>query len=387
MLPDYSMRLAASTLVICVSALATLGLVMLYSAGMTQDGGRLLVSQLVWCVIGVSACLLVAWLDYRWMERLAIPMVAVAIILLTLVLVPHIGGMELGKMKNGARRWFDLGFAMFQPSELGKLALVAGLAWYCARYHRRMREFWRGLVWPGAGTLVLITLIFLEPDRGCTVLLAGITGVILVVAGVRLWYIIPPACAFVTAFGFALWLDPVMRARLLAFLHPELHKEGAGFQTYQGLVAFSSGGWLGRGLGSSRQKTGFLPFHSTDFIFPIIGEELGLISTLLVVLGFMLVFVCGLYIASRARDVFGRLLGTGVTFLISFQALINIGVVTSMLPNKGMPLPFISYGGSNLLLMLICVGVLLSIARHSLATESAPLRPLEAEAIASLQPT
>jgi cell division protein FtsW len=152
----------------------------------------------------------------------------------------------------------------------------------------------------------------------------------------------------------------------------EQHKEGAGYQAYQAMIALGSGGWSGLGLGNGRQKLGFVPEDHTDFIFSIIGEELGLIATLLVVLAFVVIAVCGIYIALRAREPFGMLLAAGVTFLICLQAAINIGVVTSALPNKGLPLPFISYGGSNLLAMLTCIGLLFSVARH--APTPAPAR-------------
>jgi cell division protein FtsW len=153
--------------------------------------------------------------------------------------------------------------------------------------------------------------------------------------------------------------------RVYSWLHLEETKKDKGLQAYQAMVALGSGGLIGKGLGDSRQKLGFLPEHHTDFIFSIIGEELGLIATMLVVLGFVTLLICGLYISSNAADPFGVYLGSGITFLISLQACINIGVVTSALPNKGLPLPFISYGGSNLAIMLMSVGLLLSIARFA----------------------
>ena len=160
--------------------------------------------------------------------------------------------------------------------------------------------------------------------------------------------------------------------RIFSWWDLEQHKEGVGYQAYQAMIALGSGGWAGLGLGNGRQKLGFVPEDHTDFIFSIIGEELGLIATLLVVLAFVIIAICGIYIALHARDPFGGLLAAGITFLISLQAAINIGVVTSALPNKGLPLPFISYGGSNLLAMLTCVGLLFSVARHAPAREKVP---------------
>jgi cell division protein FtsW len=163
--------------------------------------------------------------------------------------------------------------------------------------------------------------------------------------------------------------DPMRMRRIFSWLDLEQHKEGVGYQAYQAMIALGSGGWTGLGLGNGRQKLGFVPEHHTDFIFSIIGEELGLVTTLLVILAFVVITLCGFYIALHARDRFGMLIASGITLLVSLQAAINIGVVTSALPNKGLPLPFISYGGSNLLAMLTCVGILFSIARQAKPSE------------------
>ena len=167
----------------------------------------------------------------------------------------------------------------------------------------------------------------------------------------------PPVLLGIAGLGVSLWHDPMRMKRIFSWLHLEEHKSGTGYQAYQAMLALGTGGWTGLGLGNGRQKLGFVPEHHTDFIFSIIGEELGLIATLLVIVAFMAMMICGIYIARRARDTFGLLLGSGITLLIGLQAFINIGVVTSALPNKGLPLPFISYGGSNLLVMLTCVGL------------------------------
>ncbi|MEW6155856.1 MAG: putative lipid II flippase FtsW [Verrucomicrobiota bacterium] len=354
------MKAAITLLVFCVGALLSLGMVMLYSAGMTRGGAQFFLAQLAWCGLGLIACLSAAWFDYRWLKKLAIPMLIVSVILLGLVLIPGIGFET-----KGARRWFRLGIGSFQPSEAAKLALICALAWYGARYQRHMHTFTKGLVIPGVFILLVLGLIFVEPDRGTTILLAAVSGTMLLLAGVRWLYIIPPVALGSFAISLSLWFDDVRRSRILSWLDPEAHKLDTGYQSWQAMVALGSGGWQGLGLGNGRQKMGFLPEHHTDFIFSIIGEELGLIATLGVILLFVIFIICGLYIAWRAPDTFGMLLGSGITFLIGLQAFINIGVVTSALPNKGLPLPFISYGGSNLLMMLISVGILLSIARHS----------------------
>ena len=178
-------------------------------------------------------------------------------------------------------------------------------------------------------------------------------------------FFVPPVVAAIVALGVSIWHDPMRMKRVFSWLYLEENKEGVGYQAWQAMLALGSGGWDGLGLGNGRQKLGFVPEHHTDFIFSIIGEELGLIATIGVVIGFMGIVGCGVVIASRAKDTFGRLLATGITFLIGLQAFINIGVVTSALPNKGISLPFISYGGSNLLVMMTAIGLLLSVARQA----------------------
>lgn len=353
------MKTATTLFVICAGALLSLGLVILYSAGMNHGGARYLLMQLVWAGVGLVACAIAAWMDYRWLKKIAWLLLGLSVVSLGLVLVPGVGA-----MKNGARRWFSLGFGSFQPSEAAKLTLIIALAHYASRHQHRMTTFGRGLVIPGLFISLVLGLIFVEPDRGTTVLVAATSGVMLLIAGVRWMYLLPPIGAAACGLAYSLWNDPMRLARILSWLHPEAHKEGVGFQAWQARLALGAGGWTGLGLGNGRQKLGFVPEHETDFILSVIGEELGVIATLAIVVLFIVLVLCGIYIAWNSRDGFGMLLGSGITFLIGLQALINIGVVTGVFPNKGLPLPFISYGGSNLLLMLTCVGVIMSIARH-----------------------
>ena len=356
------MKVAVTTLAVCVAALLTLGLVMLYSSSMTQVGPHYLIMQMIWCTLGLALCVATTLTDYRLMKKIVWPLFGVAVVLLILVLLPLPHGIT--KKVNGAHRWFILPGFRLQPSELGKLGVIFALAWYAERSQRFMHTWWRGIVVPGVIAGAIIGLIFIEPDRGTTILMAGVCGAMLLIAGVRWKFILPPLVVGLLAFAFAIWRDPVRMRRVFSWLDLEGTKTGAGFQAYQAMLAFGSGGWTGLGLGNGRQKLGWVPEHHTDFIFSIIGEELGLIATLLVVVAFAVVVVCGIYISLRAPDTFGFQLGCGLTFLIGMQAAINIGVVTSALPNKGLPLPFISYGGSNLLAMLVCVGLLFSIARQ-----------------------
>ena len=368
------MKVAITLLVFCIAALLALGMVMLYSASMTQVGPHYLMMQLIWCGLGMVGCVTMASIDYTWLKKFTWPLLALAVGALVLVLIPHVG-LKI----NGARRWLGAGGFRLQPSEIGKLAIIVVLAWYCERYQRQMRDWKRGIVIPAAILLPVLLLIFIEPDRGTTILMCAVISVMLLIAGVRWQYFAVPLVLGMTALGISLMRDPMRMKRIFAWLYLEENKSGVGYQAYQAMLALGSGGATGLGLGDSRQKLGFIPEHHTDFILSIIGEELGLV-TLLVVAAFIVIVICGAWISLRARDNFGLMLGCGITFLIGFQAFINIGVVTSTLPNKGLPLPFISYGGSNLLLMLTCTGILLSIARHArevaVTTVAAPDAPL-----------
>ena len=374
------MKVAVTTLVFSVAALLALGMVMLYSSSMPQVGTRYLVMQLIWCGLGLAACVGATLVDYKYLAKFWWLLLAIAIIALALVLVPHVG-----VVRGHARRWFSFGGMSVQPSEFAKLALIVALAWYGDHYQRQMRTWKRGIIIPGLFIAVVLGLIFVEPDRGTTILMAAVSGTMLIVAGVRWTYIVPPGVAALVALACSLVRDPMRAKRIFSWLYLEEHKSDVGYQAYQAMLALGAGGWTGLGLGNGRQKLGFVPEHHTDFIFSIIGEELGLIATLLVVVGFLVVIVSGICIALNSRDTFGLLLGSGISFLIGFQAFINIGVVTSALPNKGLALPFISYGGSNLLMMLTCVGILLSIARRSRASETIPVRAADPDIAAAKQ--
>ena len=356
------MKSATTLLVFCVSALVCLGMVMLFSAGMVKGeaGAQYFIKQSTWCLAGVVICCIAASRDYRILRSGAWILYGLTIVLLVLVLIPGIGA-KIG----GARRWFRYGSLSVQPSELAKLALIVVLAWYGEKYQRHMKSFKRGGLYPGLAIAVILGLIFVEVDVGTTILLAALTSVMLLIAGIRWAHFLPPVTVIIAVLALFIWQDPMRSSRIYSWLHLEETKLGRGMQAWQARVALGSGGWKGLGLGDGRQKLGFVPEHHTDFIFSIIGEELGLIATLGVVAVFGLLVAAGMYISTRAPDLFGLLLGTGITFLIGLQAFINIGVVTGTLPNKGLPLPFISYGGSNLFVMLGCIGILLSIARQA----------------------
>jgi cell division protein FtsW len=362
------MKVAVTILTFCVTSLLALGLVMLYSSSMvmvdkhthSEIGAHMLQMQLLWCVVGFIVCATLAAMDYGLLKKFALPVFIGTLFLAALVFVPHVG-MQF----NGAHRWIRLPGATFQPSEIVKIALIITLAWYGDRSQRKMNTFKRGIIVPGIIIVAALGLIFIEPDRGTTILLAAVSGTMLMIAGVRWLHVIPPVLAAGAALFYSLTHDSMRSGRITAWLHPEAHASGAALQAEQAKIAIGSGGLTGLGLGDGVQKHGFLPEIQSDFIFANIGEELGLVATLLVVLAFLIITICGLFIALRSRDQFGCLLAVGVTSLISYQAIINIGVVTSLLPNKGLALPFISAGGSSLLAMLMGVGILLSVARQA----------------------
>jgi cell division protein FtsW len=330
-------------------------------------GSRYFTQQMMWEGLGAIACVVVACLDYRRLKRGGIPwaLLGFTVWLLILVVIPGIG-----TQRGGARRWLNLHFMMFQPSELAKLALIIAVAAFVERYGRVMSVLWKpaivkGVLWPGAIVGAVCGLVFLEPDYGTTLLLAAVSSVMLFVAGTRLRLVLPVVLIGIAAIGFSVAKNENRSSRVAAFLSPEKHLSGKGYQQHQAKIALGSGGLFGVGLGDGRQKYGYVPENHTDFILSIIGEELGLVATLGVVLAFLGIGISGLYIASHASDRFGMMLGLGVTTLICLQAFVNIGVVTMVLPNKGLPLPFVSYGGSSLLMMLTAVGLLLSVARFA----------------------
>ena len=363
------MKAAVTILAFCVAALLALGLVMLYSSSMVmvdqhthaEVGARMLQMQVVWCLLGIVACAVIATVDYEILKKLAWPVFAGTLLLAALVFVPHVG-MKI----NGARRWIHIPGASFQPSEIVKIGLIIMVAWYVDRSQRKMNTFVRGIIYPGLIIGLALGLVFIEPDRGTTILLAAVTGTMLFLAGVRWLHLIPVGVLGVAALAFSIFFlhDKMRTGRIEAWLHPQGTESGVGRQALEAKIAIGAGGLTGLGLGDGRQKLGFLSEGHSDFIFANIGEELGLAATGLVVIAFFLITVCGIYIAMNARDQFGSQLAIGVTTLIGFQAVINIGVVTSLLPNKGLALPFISSGGSSLLAMLIGVGILFSVARR-----------------------
>ncbi len=354
-------------LVIVVLLLLGLGIVMLAStsaikaAAEHDDPSFFVKRQAVWLGVAAVASILAGNIPYRFWRKLAPVLVVTAIGMLALVLVPGIGAKA-----GGSRRWFRVGgFISVQPSELAKFALVVGTAWWMAREKWRVHEFWRGAALPlgvlGAG----LGFIFIEPDFGTTLLCAAVGLAMLFVGGTPILHLAVFALVGLAGFVLAVSRDPVRLNRIVAFLHPEQYAQTYSFQLLNAIHAFVAGGPFGVGLGGSIQKHYYLPEAHTDFIFAIIGEELGIGATLAVVGLFTLLLVCGVRISLRAPDTFGRLLAFGLTMMIALQALINMAVVIGLLPTKGLPLPFISAGGSSLVVSLLAVGVLYNIGMHA----------------------
>jgi len=363
---------AAIALLMIMLVLLTVGVVMLFSTSALYAKDRygdqhyLLKRQLAWMLVGGVACITAASVSYTRLRAVGTMALIAAAVMLALVLVPHVG-LKVG----GARRWLGVGPMRFQPSEVGKLALVVWLAHWLAKEKRRLDKFGRGFAIPMGVVGILLVLVLAEPDFGSTALMASVSFAMMFVAGVRLRFLVPTLLSGVAGFATLVMHNPTRAARLMAFMDLDKYKKGAGYQVWQAILAFGSGGFNGLGLGNSRQKMFYLPEAHTDFIFPIIGEELGLVGTLAILLAFALLVACAVIISLRASDLFGQYLGMGIAVLLAMQALINIGVVTAWLPTKGLPLPFISFGGSNLVLNMVAVGLLLSIYRQGTAdTES-----------------
>ena len=361
-------------LLISVVGLLALGVVMLFStsAYAQESHGDIyyfVKKDIFWLIIGMGVCVLGAMTDYHLWQRTWKIWFGVSVVLLALCFVPHVG-MKI----NGSHRWLNLHVLVFQPSELGKIAAVFFVAWWFSREETDPRKLLDGFVIPIGVVAILLGLIAKEVDLGTAALIGATTLAICLVGGAN-WMIIAGLCGAGLAglLGIAM-LIPERAARMMTFMHPESDKLGKGLQQWQALIAFGSGGFEGLGLGNGRQKLLYLPYAHTDFIFPMIGEELGLIFTWLVLLGFILIILCGGLIAANAKDRFGKLLAMGILLLISLQAAVNIGMTTSMLPNKGMPLPFISYGGSNMAVCLFMIGILVNIHRIGIPIAPVPER-------------
>ena len=350
------------------------GLVMVLSASSVSafadygDSFVFVQRQAVYALVGVLALVVASRMRVEAWRRLAVPLLLATITMLILVLHPAIG-----VSAYGSSRWFQLGPVTVQPSEIAKLALVVFSAAILARRWGSLDDLGQ-LVMPLLPVSLLVCgLVIMQPDLGTTVILAGTVFLLLFAAGVRLRYLgFAGIVGAVVGAGLIMSAD-YRRIRFLAFLDPWEDPQGTGYQLVQSLYALGAGGWTGVGLGASRQKWEYVPNAHTDFIFSILGEELGLIGEFVVLLAFGVLIYAGIKIATAARDVFARLLAAGIVSWFGLQALINLGAVTGVLPVTGVPLPFLSYGGSSLVVSLTAVGVLVAIARSPRRT-SVPRR-------------
>jgi cell division protein FtsW len=359
-------------LFITTAFLTIFGLVMVYSASSVVASSRhgmssyFFLKQLAHAGLGFLLLILLMNVDYHVFQR---PKVIRALLIICAVFLVIVLAQPA---VNGAHRWLRYGrFISFQPSEIAKLIVLIFIAAYLHKHEAEINRPIRGLLPLGLVVGVFAALIAKEPDLGQALTLCMITGIILYVAGLTWHYIVGAAFLAVPLFYIFVINVPFRLQRIKAFLNPFHDPLGSGWQISQSLTAVGSGGFSGLGLGASKQKLFFLPEASSDFIFAIIGEELGLIGTSLVAIAFLIFFYRGIRIILRSRDRFGFYLGLGITLMVVLQGFINISMVLAMMPTKGIALPFISQGGSSILLNLIAAGVLLNLSHHSRPVEEA----------------
>ncbi len=355
-------RNADRVLIVSVLLLVALGVVMVYSTSFVValerygDKYHFVKKHILYTLMGMGAFFVALKLPYRFYRRLAPFMFLLAVVLLLLIFVPGIG-YKVG----GARRWIDAGIVRFQPSEVAKLCMVVFMAYLLEKKKDRVKDFYTGFLPCVLLPAIPIGLVMAEPDFGTSVTMAILLLVMAFIGGVRISYIGGLVLAVLPAMYVVITNFDYMTRRIIAFLDPWKDPDGAGFQIIQSFLAFGSGGLSGVGLGEGRLKLFYLPEAHTDFIFSIIGEELGLIGVTAVIALYCGILLGGMTIARYSRELFGTYLAGGITLMLILQALINMAVVLGMLPPKGLPLPFLSYGGTSLMVSMASVGILLNI--------------------------
>ncbi|MEI8176700.1 MAG: putative lipid II flippase FtsW [Candidatus Omnitrophota bacterium] len=349
---------AITALLICI------GIIMVYSSSAIfaferyKDSAYFLKRHCLYLVLGSISALGVMFIDYRRFQRYSKPLLAVAVFLLLAIVLK-------GRVIGGAKRWFRIGPFSFQPSEFAKLTLIIYLSDVLARKQFKIKGFIEGFLPPALVAGFVMLLILMQPDLGTTVAVATITAILFFVAGIQPKHLMVSLLALVPLLYMVVLGAAYRRRRVLAFLDPWKDPRGAGFQVIQSFLALGSGGLFGVGLGQSRQKLFYLPESHTDFIISIIGEELGFVGTASVMALFALFLWQGMKVAFNCRDPFGRYLSLGIVSMITLEALINVGAGTGAIPTKGLPLPFVSYGGTSLMFHMIAVGILLNVAKYS----------------------
>jgi cell division protein FtsW len=347
-------------------ALSLGGLVMVFSASGVMAENKFtnatyyLQRQIVWMVLGFLVLLMGSVIDYRQWKQWIPLVVGGCVVGLLLVLA-------VGPQINGARRWLALGFFSIQPTEVAKLAVVLYLAAFLSNPQRRVTDWQRGFLPPVAMVGIMCGLIVVEPDLGSTVVIGLVFVGMMYLAGARLSHLAYLGLPMIGGVCALIWMSPERWERMTTFLNPFEDRQGAGYQLVQSILALENGGLFGVGLGQGKQKLMFLPEGHTDFVLALVGEELGLIGTCGLLALFAILVCKGFRVAALAPDLFGRFLALGITMLLGIQALINAGVVSGLLPTKGLTLPLVSYGGSSLLVTMLALGILLSVARHGRA--------------------
>lgn len=364
-------RLASCDIVILlmVVALTCFGVVMVYSASSVMaakkyhDGFYFLKRQGLFALIGLSVMYGVMQVDYHVWRRLAVPVLIGCLVLMVLVLIPGIGGSA-----GGAARWIRLPGFSLQPSEMAKIALIIYMAYSLEKKQERVKFFSSGFLPYMVVLAVLLGLLLKQPDLGAALTLGFVAIIMLFAAGTRPTYIVSMFLLALPFLYFLVMNVDYRRRRILAFLNPWEDPSNSGFQIIQSWLAFGAGGLIGQGLGEGKQKLFYLPEAHTDFILSVVGEELGFIGVLLIASMFFLLVWRSIRVALGAEDTFGRFLAFGIAVLLGIEAFVNIAVVTGLLPTKGLALPFISYGGSSLLITLFSVGILLNISTRMRGT-------------------
>lgn len=352
--------------IFCVTfVLIMLGIVMVYSTSAIYayetygDSFFFLKHHLIALGLGILAAFTVMSLDCGRLGKRAMPILGISVALLIIVLIP-----KVGVTAGGAKRWINLGLINFQPSELAKIAVIIYLADFIRRKGARIGDFLYGFLPPLAVTGCVMFLVLLEPDMGTSVAIGAMGLVMLFIAGARMSHISAAIFSSLPLLYYMAMSAPYRKRRLLAFINPWLDERGAGFQIVQSFLALGSGGVFGVGLGQSRQKLFYLPASHTDFIFSIIGEELGLIGTVSCVALFAALVWQGARAAFKVEDTFRKYLIFGIFFMIGFEVILNVGVATGILPTKGLPLPFVSYGGTSLVAHMAAIGIALNAMRE-----------------------
>lgn len=360
----YNKSLTQSVILFVPVVLLGLGMLMIYSASSISAADRFhdsmyfLKRQAVFGLLGICCMLVMMRVPYEFFKRCAYPFWILTLGLLSLLLIPG-----MGTKVGGAVRWLPVGPLSFQPAELAKLSVVILLAYSLAKKeHERIKEFSIGVLPHLLLVLPLCLLIMLQPDFGTCMMIVALLFVMLFAAGIRKRFVLGLGAIGAAAAGMLIATKGYRLERLVTFLDPWKDSTGSGFQIVQSFLAFGSGGIFGTGIGRGTQKLLYLPEPHTDFILSVIGEELGYIGVLFVIALFVTIIACGIKIAMNSYDLFGTYLALGIIVLIGLQSIINMGVVMGLLPTKGMPLPFLSYGGTALVVNMSCMGILLSIS-------------------------